>query len=914
MLQAAVDSGLRGSEIIHAEDWETARELPRARIVDVVICDQSTMPDEPHAALFQPPKQFFQSLYVVSNSVDQNTATSATLINAAGNYEKTDAGMRDLVARLHSDRRDSNASLGSVIELQRLQPATNRYRKFFEDSPIGFIELETTACFKLMSELRNQGVDRLGTYLDAHPECFVRLCNRILVRNANTEAMRTLGLDVNAQVSGSVGRLFCRRSIGVMRDEILALWNGAEGTRREAEHVGLDGVRRQVSFQFHNQVPATGGRIFSSLALVDVSEHHDLRRELERSKVRFRSLAQASFEAIFFSRKGECIDQNQTAERLFGYSQEEAVGRMGTEWIAESDRELVMKKMMSGDEEPYQVTALRKDGSTFPCEIQARMIQFPGEEPVRITALRDISKRAKAEVFNEFFSQVLNNSPNEVLIMDLASLEVIGANRSARESLGLDEADCANQSFHTMFRATGEQSLTDVVASFTCQDQPEYEMITGELKRKDGSVSSVEAHVQSVQSNSPALTLVMIDITERLEAQREKQLMDQRLQQAQKMESLGVLAGGVAHDFNNILMTILGNADLASYHLPDDARAQFNLQEIIRASKRAADLAKQMLAYSGKGAFVIQPVNLSAIVRDMSHLLEVTISKNALLRLNLDDHLPTVLADATQLRQVVMNLITNASEAHGEQSGFIDICTGAVELNQKDINSFSHQIPTAWLEDIQPGKFVYLGVKDSGCGMSAQTMERIFDPFFSTKFTGRGLGMSAVLGIVRGHHGLIRVESKPDEGSSFQVFLPESLEKPETRFTRSDQPGAAPMQSKRILVIDDERDVRIIAEEILTHLGHEVIAVDGGHAALEQLRDSDSGFDLVLLDLTMPNMDGLQTFKELHQLAPDLKVVLCSGYSKQEATRNFPSGGLHGFLQKPYGVRKIRDALQQYFS
>ncbi len=911
MLQTALQSGLPGAKIVPADDFHAARNHPDAQIVDVVVCAQSALPNDARPNLFEPQKPIFQSLYLLSDRVNESSVTTAALVNASGNFEKSSDGICQLMTTIHADQRAQMQNLGQMAELQRLTPATDRYRQFFETSPIGFIELEATECMAALQRLRLRGVTDLATHLAAHPQEWVSLIHKIHIRKANHQAMDLLGAEETAQLAGSVGRVFCRNSIETVKDEILALWKEKDALRKDIRLTRFDGYQLPVQLHFHNQVFPAGQRSFCTLAMVDVSEHHRLMDELEFSKQRHQSLSKASFEAIFFSRKGVCLDQNQTAERMFGYSREEALGRMGTDWIAESDREMVMQKMMEGSEEAYEARAVRKDGSTFPCEIQARMFEAPGQEPMRVTALRDISKRTHAKNFNKFFSQVLNNSPNEVLILDRESLEIIGANGSARERLGLDEEVCSTQSFFKMFKLPEEQSLQQIVSSFGTE-QVEFKMISGEIHRRDQSITPVEIHAQNLLTEPPAVTLVIIDVTERIEAQKQKQLMDRRLQQAQKMESLGILAGGVAHDFNNILMSILGNADLAAYSLDSYSPAQKHLSEIVRASKRAAALAKQMLAYSGKGAFVVGPWDFSEIVRDMAHLLKVSIAKNSTLRLKLSANLPTVMADVTQIRQVVMNLITNASESHCGELGTIDICTGVSDLAANDLQDFGQLAPASWSEELKPGRYVYLGVKDSGCGMDQKTLERIFDPFFSTKFTGRGLGMSAVLGIVRGHRGLIRLASEVGKGSQFQVFLPASDVPLKPVPKPAKESALSPTQtSKRILIVDDEADVRTIAVEIFDHLEQQAVAAEGGIEAMKILEEQQ--FDLVLLDLTMPEMDGLQTFQKIHQSYPELKVVLCSGYREQEATRDFPTGQLHGFLQKPYGVKKIKRALQQFF-
>ena len=299
---------------------------------------------------------------------------------------------------------------------------------------------------------------------------------------------------------------------------------------------------------------------------------------------------------------------------------------------------------------------------------------------------------------------------------------------------------------------------------------------------------------------------------------------------AQKLESLGVLAGGIAHDFNNILMAIIGNADLALMRINKESPAVENLHRIEQAAARAADLAKQMLAYSGKGKFVVENVDLNTLLEEMLHMLEVSISKKAVLRLNLHQPLPPVEADATQMRQIVMNLVINASEAIGDKSGVIAITTGCMDCDR-------NYLKDVWLdENLADGLYVYLEIADTGCGMDKETLAKLFDPFFTTKFTGRGLGMAAVLGIVRGHKGAIKVYSEPGRGTTFKILLPASG-RPAELFN-GDSHTDDWQGSGTVLLVDDEETVRGIGAEMLKELGFTAITAGDGREAVEIFKSS----------------------------------------------------------------------------
>ncbi|MEI6827818.1 MAG: response regulator, partial [Desulfuromonadales bacterium] len=359
--------------------------------------------------------------------------------------------------------------------------------------------------------------------------------------------------------------------------------------------------------------------------------------------------------------------------------------------------------------------------------------------------------------------------------------------------------------------------------------------------------------------------------------------------------------GGIAHDFNNILTAIIGNADLALMRINKESPAVDNLQRIEQAAGRAADLAKQMLAYSGKGRFVIENINLNTLLEEMLRMLEVSITKKALLRINPHHHLPTVEADATQMRQIIMNLVINASEAIGEKSGVIAISTGCMDCDR-------NYLKDVWLdENICEGLYVYLEIADSGCGMDKETMAKIFDPFFTTKFTGRGLGMAAVLGIVRGHKGAIKVYSELNRGTTFKILLPASS-RPVEIFNgaghNEDWQG-----SGTVLLVDDEETIRGIGSEMLKELGFTVITAEDGREGVEQFKQNPD-ISFVILDLTMPHMDGVQCFRELKQLKPDVKVIMSSGYNEQEVTQKFVGKGLAGFIQKPYKFSVLKEAVQ----
>ena len=430
--------------------------------------------------------------------------------------------------------------------------------------------------------------------------------------------------------------------------------------------------------------------------------------------------------------------------------------------------------------------------------------------------------------------------------------------------------------------------------------------------RKNGLEFPIELSLSSVKLEGKWNAIGIVrDITERKRAEEEKLALERQVLHAQKLESLGLLAGGIAHDFNNLLMSILGNADLALHELSPMSPARRNLQEIEKVSRRAAELAKQMLAYSGKGQFVIEPIKAGELVEEMTHLLEVSISKKALLKYNFAENLLTFDGDVMQIRQIIMNLITNASEAIGDRSGVIALSTGAMDCDRAYLDGVNEVLRAVLDEPLPEGLYIYLEVADTGCGMDAKTIDKIFDPFFSTKFTGRGLGMSVVLGIVRGHKGAIKIHSEVGKGTTFRILFPVS-ELPGNGIAKrkkDESEGDDWCGGGTVLLIDDEEMIRAVCKRMLKVMGFSVVMAQDGREALKVFGEHADEIVCVLLDLTMPHMDGEEAFREMQRLDPGVKVILCSGYNEQEATQRFAGKGLAGFLQKPYSMAELRQKL-----
>ena len=443
-------------------------------------------------------------------------------------------------------------------------------------------------------------------------------------------------------------------------------------------------------------------------------------------------------------------------------------------------------------------------------------------------------------------------------------------------------------------------------------------MIAGEVLhheatniQKDGSLRFYELHETAVTLPDGSMSILAVsnDITDRKRAEQAKLEMERQLLHAQKMDSLGALAGGIAHDFNNLLAVIMSNIEIAILDVPTTSPVQKYLNNALLAGKRAAELTRQMLAYSGRGRFITSHVDVSNLVRGLSDLLKVSISKSVRLEFNLASQLPFIEVDATQIQQVLMNLVTNASEAIADKPGVVTISTTVRECDG------SYLAETRTSNKPRPGRYVVLEVSDTGCGMDDTVRAKLFDPFFTTKFVGRGLGMSAVLGIVQGHGGAIMVSSKPKKGTVISVVLPALKKEPAPAPADEPLPFKSPSQAAQslsgtVLVVDDEAQVRSLMELLLKRMGLRVLNAGDGQEAVELCRQHADQISFVLMDLTMPKMDGCEALAEIRKIRQDIKVVLTSGY-ESDITGRHREQGFDAFIQKPCDLETFKKIVHQ---
>ncbi len=621
--------------------------------------------------------------------------------------------------------------------------------------------------------------------------------------------------------------------------------------------------------------------------------------------------------AAVTDREGRIMEVNRRFCEISKYSQAELVGQnhrllnSGTH-----PREFfkgLWAEILAGRPWHGEICNRAKDGALYWVSSTIVPIQaLDGRTERFISIMADITARKKAEAAlresETRYRVLVERSPESVTVhrdgtiiyANPASAGMFGA-ASAQDLVGRRLFDLIHPDFHAQALARRKNISERGIGG------PLAEMRYVAL---DGRIFDVETQSAPILFDGiPATQITAHDISGLKRAAAERQEFERKLQETQKLESLGVLAGGIAHDFNNILTGILGNASLASLDLPEGSPVEDNLKSIREGAQRAAELCRQMLAYSGRGSFVVHNLSLSRLVEETAHLLKISISKKCSLRFDLSSGLPAIEADATQIRQVIMNLVINASEAIGEAGGVISLSTG---LAQGEGGASRQE--TAVVGKEAPGcRYVFMEVSDSGCGMSPETQAKIFDPFFTTKFAGRGLGLAAVLGIVRGHKGVLKLASEQGRGTTFRLLFPCAGGEAETAAV-AHEPKAQWKGKGCVLLVDDEESVRRTAAHMLGKMGFEVVSVADGLEAVEDFRADPDRFAMVIMDLTMPHINGNQALSELRAIRRDVRVVLMSGFNVQEAFPQLAGDERAGFLPKPFLYEDLSRVVQAALS
>lgn len=650
----------------------------------------------------------------------------------------------------------------------------------------------------------------------------------------------------------------------------------------------------------------------------DVTMLHQAEQRARESEQRYRLLAEHSKDVIWtLDLNGRFTYVSPSVKRIRGYHPEEVLAQTLEEAVCPDSLSAIkqgLEKLTRVQSSNYTVTASPveveqpcRDGSTVWTEVVVEIIQNETGAPVQVLGVsRDITKRKRAEESlresEDKYRTLVENSHD--LIFIFRENRCLFANRRALELTGYTEEEARRSSIWNVVHPDDRKPLASY-GRRRIRGEESRATINARIMDRHGEFYWMELSIAPVifLGQSAVLGLAR-DITNRVKAEDDRLQMERHLQQAQKLESLGVLAGGIAHDFNNLLMAMLGHLDLALLEMMPDGDTYFHVNEAKETAHRAAHLTRQMLAYSGQSRLQAEDLDLNELLVNMNRLLKTSISRGIELTLDLVQPLPRIEADLAHMQQIVMNLVINASEAITSKKGTITIRTGSLYLDASQLNDYRPETQP------RPGQFVFLEVSDNGVGMDQTTQDRLFEPFFTTKFTGRGLGLSAVMGIVRGHTGALKVASASGEGTTIQVLLPIAPSYLSRSGPTIPEPATETFRHKAtVLVVDDEETVRHITARMLHRIGITPLTASSGEEAVSMIRSGAASIDCVVLDLVMPGLDGMATLELLRAAKADLPVILSSGYDGRELGNLPPETTGVSFLQKPYTLDRLHKEL-----
>jgi PAS domain S-box-containing protein len=646
--------------------------------------------------------------------------------------------------------------------------------------------------------------------------------------------------------------------------------------------------------------------------------------QLEESRDKYQDLYDFAPVGYFtLSQKGLISEANLTGASQLGMPRPKLINLGFGHFVApESEDQYYQHILNVRKQEGKQFCDLMlksEDGSSFYAHLESVRMDAPvqaqkenGATHVIRMAVIDITDRKMAEdavrFSEELFHGMFENHAAVMLLIEPATGRIIDANIAAERFYGYATSELRSMCIQEINILPPDEVAIE--RNLALSQRRSHFIFPHRLA--DGAVRTVEVHASPIEHNGKVMLFSIIhDITESKRLEAERQEMERKLLHAQKLESLGVMAGGIAHDFNNLLQVVLGNLDLALDDIPPDSEARTSILNAIKASERSAELSGQMLVYSGSAIYFPMDIYLDDLLNKTISLLQSTIPGHIAIDFDICKTLPPIKGKADQIQRLISNLVVNASEAIGETEGAVRLSAGIVDCDEAYLSHSRLEMAP------EPGRFVYLEVTDTGCGMDDKTLQRLFDPFFSTKFWGRGLGMAEVMGIVKGHHGAIIVDSEIGKGTTVRVLFPlsEKLQDSSVQVkgvieTKPSVP-ASPTGRKSILVVEDEEMVRGLVTSRLEVLGYLTITASDGEEGVRIFRERPNEIDLVLLDFAMPRMNGVEAFAQLMRIKPDVKVILSSGYTEDVVMRSFPGKRPAGVLHKPYKMVELKGELER---
>lgn len=682
-------------------------------------------------------------------------------------------------------------------------------------------------------------------------------------------------------------------------DSALDLRKRAEEKARKSESLDQESVSPEAAKQLLHELRVHQIELEMQNEELRITEHN-----LETERARYfdlYNLAPAGYLTI--NQQGLIVEANLTIATLLGVARGVLLKRPLSHFIFSADQDgyyLHRRHLVeTGEPQVCELRMVRADGSLFWAHLQAlSALETDGAVGCRIV-ISDVTKQKLVEIevrtAKEQWEKTFDAMTDIVTVQD-KNMYIVQANKAAHQFFQAEPGALQGKHCYELFTGTSQPCAGCPLVETLHDFENHTTVIKHENRGKTFQLSS--AAMAAENGELQYFIHVARDITQ-------QKKMEEELFQSHKMEAIGTLAGGIAHDFNNILSAIIGFSELAMHDLPEDSRARKDIDQVISSSRRAAELVKQILLFSRKGALQLHPFRPHLIVKEALKMLRSTLPTTISMDEHIDIECGSILADPTSIHQIVVNLCTNAYHAMENEKGALTVTLSRKEIGKEDIVE----------HDVSPGPFIELSIQDTGRGMDAKTMARIFEPYFTTNEVGKGsgLGLAVVHGIVKTLHGFIEVESEPGKGSTFHVYIPALAKSAEVSETTEikDMPGG----TERILVVDDEEIIVTLNKAVLEMLGYKVTATTSSAEALAKIRTHADEFDLVITDQTMPDLSGVELAKAILQIKPDMPIILCSGYSSVVTEKEALAYGIKKYAMKPMNITTlaqiVRDVLDE---